>query len=271
MYSKETLFLSKLDEVKELIEQKKPRAEIARFLGVKYDTLTSYFKKYGIVYDGNQNRRGMPHNESRKSLDDILNNKIIYKATYLKKRLIEEGLKENKCEKCGISEWNGEELCLELHHIDGNHYNNNLNNLQILCPNCHSQTKSFRGRKTIIKEEKDIIVTNDIKDSVNEINDIIKSNIKPRIRDTRNTVFKKNNQKYLEKYCKYCGKKLNNDKREFCSVDCYNAYRAENAIRPNVMELMDILKKYNNNLTAVGKHYGVSDNAVKKWKKLYKI
>lgn len=271
MNSKETLFLSKLDDIKKLIEEKKPRAEIARFLGVKYETLVNYFKKYGIVYDGNQNRRGMPHNESRKSLDDILNNKIIYKTSDLKKRLIEEGLKENKCEKCGINEWNGEELCLELHHIDGNHYNNNLSNLQILCPNCHSQTKSFRGRKKIVEKNDKLIEITNVDDTITEINDIIKNNIRPRIRDNRKTNSNKQKIEQPKKYCKNCGKELNDIRKEFCSIDCYNEYRTQNSKRPSVLELAEIMEKYNNNLTAIGRHYGVSDNAVKKWKTLYKI
>ncbi len=53
------------------------------------------------------------------------------------------------CEKCNISDWNGKELIFELHHIDGNKNNNVKNNLQILCPNCHSQTDTFRNKKRI--------------------------------------------------------------------------------------------------------------------------
>lgn len=56
------------------------------------------------------------------------------------------GLKENKCEKCGLSEWNGEPLICELHHINGNTTDNRIENLIILCPNCHSQTDNFRSR-----------------------------------------------------------------------------------------------------------------------------
>lgn len=47
---------------------------------------------------------------------------------------------------CGIRDWNGRELVFELHHIDGNRNNNSLDNLMILCPNCHSQTDNFRNK-----------------------------------------------------------------------------------------------------------------------------
>ena len=55
-------------------------------------------------------------------------------------------IKENKCEKCGISEWQGKPLICELHHINGDTRDNRIENLQILCPNCHSQTDNFRSR-----------------------------------------------------------------------------------------------------------------------------
>ncbi len=56
-------------------------------------------------------------------------------------------LKEYKCatEKCGLTEWHGEHITLELDHIDGVRSNNTLENLRWLCPNCHSQTPTFRG------------------------------------------------------------------------------------------------------------------------------
>lgn len=82
-------------------------------------------------------------------LEDILKENRPYKSQDLKKRLIQEGLKENKCEnpECGISEWHGHPLILQLHHINGDHNDNRLENLQILCPNCHSLTENFKGSK----------------------------------------------------------------------------------------------------------------------------
>lgn len=64
------------------------------------------------------------------------------------------------CEKCGLTEWMGEEIPLQIHHIDGDHYNNDLNNLQILCPNCHALTKNFCKQKKdrkIVSEESFIL------------------------------------------------------------------------------------------------------------------
>lgn len=60
-------------------------------------------------------------------------------------RLIEDGYKEDKCERCGLSEWMGMKIPLELHHKDNNHYNNKLDNLMIVCSNCHMQLHNYNN------------------------------------------------------------------------------------------------------------------------------
>lgn len=64
----------------------------------------------------------------------------------VKVRLLAEGLKENRCELCGLTEWLGKPLSMALHHVNGHGRDNRLENLQLLCPNCHSQTDNFSGR-----------------------------------------------------------------------------------------------------------------------------
>ena len=64
----------------------------------------------------------------------------------LRLRLIEDGLRKNECESCRNELWNGKPIPLELHHIDGNNLNNQIENLQILCPNCHAQTPNYGVR-----------------------------------------------------------------------------------------------------------------------------
>jgi len=68
----------------------------------------------------------------------------------LRKRLLHE--RNHTCEQCGIgNEYNGKHLSLELEHVDGNNKNNKIENLKILCPNCHSQTPTFRGRNVKLR------------------------------------------------------------------------------------------------------------------------
>lgn len=64
-------------------------------------------------------------------------------SSFIKERMLLET--NNKCEICGINSWNDKELFLELDHINGDHRNNSRSNLRILCPNCHSQTPTFRN------------------------------------------------------------------------------------------------------------------------------
>jgi len=66
----------------------------------------------------------------------------------LKKKILKYNLKTYKCESCGITEWNNKKLSLHLDHINGDNFDNRLENLRFLCPNCHSQTDSYCRRKS---------------------------------------------------------------------------------------------------------------------------
>ena len=135
--------LEREQEIRQWVEENLPNAEIARRLNCKVDTLKSYYKRMGIEYSGNSARKGIPHLEQRKSIQEYLQGNTSNSAK--RRRLIEEGIKEAKCEICQLSEWMGKPIPLELHHIDFNHHNNNLSNLQILCSNCHMQAHNYNN------------------------------------------------------------------------------------------------------------------------------
>ncbi len=82
----------------------------------------------------------------RRPLEECLKDGVRVQSHRLKKRLIQAGLKEHKCESCGITEWLGELAPIELDHINGKRNDNRIENLRILCPNCHAQTPTYRGK-----------------------------------------------------------------------------------------------------------------------------
>ena len=87
-----------------------------------------------------------------KNLDSILVENSTYtsglhRSTFrLKNQLFKLGYKIKVCEMCGNNEWMGEDIPLELHHINGNKFDNRIENIQILCPNCHTFTDNYRGK-----------------------------------------------------------------------------------------------------------------------------
>ena len=145
MKDKRHIVEENLTLIKEWESQGRPLMEVARNLGMKYDTLKKYLRILNIEYKLNPNRKGIKHLEGRTPIDQMLNGHSTNSSK--RRRPIEEGLKEERCECCGLSEWMGKPIPLELHHKDFNHYNNALDNLQILCANCHMQAHNYCNTK----------------------------------------------------------------------------------------------------------------------------
>ena len=115
----------------------------------EYGIDTSHF--YGMLW----NKAGHESFGNSIDLDERLSlHEKKYPSSKTKEIVLNHGLKENKCEICGITEWNGEPITLQLHHKNGNPKDDRIENLQILCPNCHSQTDNFCKRKELLAEEK---------------------------------------------------------------------------------------------------------------------
>lgn len=155
--------MAKVKYTKELLEQNIKDcysfAELCRRLGLKPGgsnpkTLRKKLEEFGIDYShftGQGWNVGLKFKpRTAKDLSEILTKDSTYQSYKLLQRLIKENVKKYKCEICGNSEWMGKPIPLQLHHIDGEHTNNELSNLQILCPNCHAQTDNYAGKKNQI-------------------------------------------------------------------------------------------------------------------------
>lgn len=123
-------------------------SQAAQELKMNYKTLCFHAKRLGC-FKPNQSGNGITKVQKTGvvSLQDIFDGKYkTYQSHKLKLRLLREGIKLHKCEHCGLTEWLEQTIPLELHHVDGNRYNNSLKNLKLLCPNCHALTDNYRAK-----------------------------------------------------------------------------------------------------------------------------
>jgi hypothetical protein len=141
--------IDRREEIEFWVSQRLPKARICFELKCRPSTLDSYLKKFGLDYRGNVGGKGYKVSPYRKNVRDFLFNGSRITSHKLKLKLLTDGLKEKICERCRRREWLGEEIPLELHHINGDRFDNRFSNLQILCPNCHALTDNYSGRKTL--------------------------------------------------------------------------------------------------------------------------
>lgn len=144
--------LERKQEILNWIEQNQSKAFICKELNCKQETLNKYLQKMEIEYKGNQSGKGKNKlNSNYMDLKTYLNNSKDIQSNKIRIKLLREGYKEAKCESCGLTSWLGQEIPLEVHHIDGNRHNNIIENFQLLCPNCHALTDSYRGKNSAKK------------------------------------------------------------------------------------------------------------------------
>ena len=130
--------------------------------GEDYREVKELAKKLGIVLKFSFKKEKKVHKSIKRSNELIFTEGSNMSTTALKRIICREGLKTYKCDNCGITEWQNKPLSLQLHHINGNRYDNRLENLQFLCPNCHSQTDNYAGKNIFNKNKKNNIkVTTD--------------------------------------------------------------------------------------------------------------
>jgi hypothetical protein len=263
------------NELSKAIKESLSIAETCRKLGIKpnggnYKTLYYFIKKFNIDtkhFTGQGWNIGLKFRPMKTySLKEILIENSEYRSSNgLKKKLFENNLKTEICEICKNYIWNGKKIPLELHHINGVNTDNRLENLQILCSNCHAQTDNFRKGKSALSEKKDV----EYRKFKESLTSNVDGNLEPSLNlkegaETRHGIPKSIK---VKKTCQFCNNSLNNQKK-YCSKECY--INSNKGKRPDVFELINKFKHLKT-FTQVGKFYGVSDNAIRKWCYFYGI
>lgn len=239
--------LEREEDIRQWIKENQSKAFMCKELKCKSLTLNTYLEKMGIQYTGNQGHRGFYCPKQWTPIEDYLNNKKTIQSFKLKEKLLKMKIKDRKCEVCGLTEWQGVPIPLELHHEDGNPYNNNLTNLKMLCPNCHALTEGYRGRGTKAYKVSHGINQNNVKKQIK---------IKPRSQEKK-------------KCCVDCGAPI--DKKSIRCKSCAGKERQKEKIKMRPSK--DILKQLirTTPFLQIGKNFGVTDNTIRKWCKSYQL
>ena len=141
-----TDILERRVEIEEWIANHRPKAFICRELRCKPVTLEGYLTKLSLNYAGNMGAKGYKHLPTRKGVHEYLRKGSSINSHKLKLKLLREGLKARRCEQCKLDEWLGKPIPIELHHQNGDRLDNRLDNLKLLCPNCHALTENHAGK-----------------------------------------------------------------------------------------------------------------------------
>ena len=243
---REKYYIKLIKESESLIEVCK-KASIVPTTG-NYNTL----KK--VISDNNINishfKRKNNDGTKKKDTAEYVVKGVKVSSSKLKKRLLAEGVKEYRCEKCKRTEWEGKPIPLELHHINGDNTDNRIENLQILCPNCHTFTDNYGGKNQKInkikeeKKKKEKGLSNEEKKEIIKCslcNDSIKK-IAEKTKHSERTIKKVLHENNIN-VNKNASNKEMNDKKTFLIVESI---------------------KNTKSFSKTAREFGVSDNAIKK-------
>lgn len=270
-----------LEELKEIVKHCFSYRQFAKELGYSsesFDSIKQIIERYGLDIS---HFKGQGWNKDNINYSIFKNGKASNSGVLLRALTILRGW---KCEKCQKEKWQGERIPLCIHHIDGNHINNEIDNLQVLCPNCHAQTDNYCGKnkrdKPHITEEQFVEAlksTSSIRQALQKlgINYAAKYYYDKAyflmdkygfIQQKKENIQKQKKQIKPKNKCIDCGKEIHN-KATRCEK-C-NHIKSRKTIRPSREKLKKLIRE--NSFLSLAKKFDVSDNAIRKWCNLYNL
>lgn len=228
------------EELEQIVKESYSYREVLKKLGYatgggnNNKTLKNRLEKYNISTEHFHTIKSVERN-----VDNVFCENSTASQATLRRWFVKGDYIPYSCSICGISEWQGKKLALQLDHINGNNRDDRIENLRWLCPNCHSQTETFCGKQTT----KNHTTKNGIKGEEELVSN-------------------------RHNYCVDCGKEISLTATR-CEECAQKARRVTD--RPTKEELFAILKDANGNFTQIGKQFGVTDNTIRKWCRGYNI
>jgi hypothetical protein len=140
--------------IKEAVSKSFSVAQVLRYVGLhvggaNYQGFHKAVKDFKIDtshFTGQGHLKGRTHSYGTKPLETLLVENRFYSSNAIKKRLLKDKVHKHKCDCCGLTKWLKRPIPLELHHINGKRDDNRIENIELLCPNCHALTDNYRGK-----------------------------------------------------------------------------------------------------------------------------
>lgn len=212
---------------------------------------------------------------SKYSIEEMFSENSMVSTSYLRKIIIKNNLKPYNCEKCKLTDWNGSPINLQLDHINGNRRDNRLESLRWLCPNCHSQTPTFCSKNIKVKRFSDEQILEECKKQKNIRGVVLAIGCNVRLYGRIKRIAAENGIAFEQPYGTGrisrqrkvpIGFDVKNKSKEWKAKIAFSNRRTTWPTKEELTTLVDSVP-----IETIGKQYGVSGNAVKKWCNFYEI